>query len=107
MYLPNVREKVITPLFVGTKGDNGPRENAYYEGYMDERGRAELIGYDWAVECLENALYLAGVGEKKRESILTIMECDRNDMVVSIIESMDEDEYAAAVAVCKEREEAE
>ena len=49
-YIPNVREKMIEPLYKNTRGaKNEPYENAYWEGNLNEREKKMLFAYDWAV----------------------------------------------------------
>ena len=55
-YIPNVREKKVTPLYEGTRGaDKEPRDNAYYEGNLkDEKSVEFKEGFDYAVEAMLN-----------------------------------------------------
>lgn len=93
-YIPNVREKTVKPLFKGTKGDFGERENPYWEGNMDEAGKIEIIGYDWCVQQVEGFFdtiddsYIKNVIDDIRGDLLEWLEVSRNETVVSIIDNL-------------------
>lgn len=91
-YLPNVREEIEKPLFVGTKGSFEPRPNAYWEGNLDRDGKLEVSGYDWCVEQVKNFFANYPKHKKTQEHLAEWLEMERTELVVSLIESMPEDE---------------
>lgn len=101
MRIPNVREKIVTPLFRGTYGDNGPYENAYWEGNLNEANKKELATFDLTVELLDSwfdnigCYFDVNVKPKKLEVLHEDFKCfaegERNNFVVSMIEYQDEE----------------
>ena len=46
-HIPDARSRYTEPLYKGTRGAaEGPCENAYWQGNLDESGRDTLTGYD-------------------------------------------------------------
>ena len=48
-YIPDIRDK-YEPDFTGNKTDAEKQENAYYQGYLNEKDAEYLAGFDYAVE---------------------------------------------------------
>lgn len=88
-YIPNVRE-CETTMFGKT------RENAYWEGNLDESGKRFLAAYDAAIEDMENWFDNMGCGngvhvlerklEALREDFRQWCESSRNEMVVAMLD---------------------
>lgn len=79
-------------------------QNAYWQGYMNDSGVEEMKTYDFAIQdaenffynldCYEDARFLSeDQAERLRSCFLNWMESKRDEYGVSIIESMDADEY--------------
>lgn len=93
-YIPNVRERETT-MFGRT------RENAYWEGNLDEYGKERLAAYDAAIE--DMGLWFDNMGctndvhvrdkklEALREDFAGWCESQRNEFVVGMIEGQDGD----------------
>lgn len=88
-YIPNVRERETT-MFGKT------RENAYWEGNLDDSGKRFLAFYDAAIEDMECWFDNMGCGngvhvlerklEALREDFRQWCESSRNDMVVAMLD---------------------
>lgn len=113
MLIPNTRLKVVAnPYRLAT---TEPEENLYYEGYLGEDDAKEIAGYDWLMQnvlpnffsnldlyeidspdCdIELTRLLGNHSDMKDgllEALLDFAEGQRNDLIVSMIENMDEDE---------------
>lgn len=88
-YIPNVRERETT-MFGKT------RENAYWEGNLDDSGKRFLAAYDAAIEDMEcwfdnmgcsNGVHVLGRKlEALREDFSQWCESSRNEMVVAMLD---------------------
>ena len=88
-YIPDVRERETT-MFGKT------RENAYWEGNLDESGKRFLAAYDAAIEDMECWFDNMGCGngvhvlerklEALREDFRQWCESSRNEMVVAMLD---------------------
>lgn len=88
-YIPNVRERETT-MFGKT------RENAYWEGNLDDSGKRFLAAYDAAIEDMECWFDNMGCGngvhvlerklEALREDFRQWCESSRNEMVVAMLD---------------------
>ena len=57
-YIPDITTLYKEKLFKGTKGSSNKQEiNEYYEGFLNEKDAAVLVGYDFATQSIENAIY--------------------------------------------------
>ena len=140
-YIPDVRKKINSPLY---KNIGKPEGNPYYEGYLSEDLASSVVGYDEAVDVVNNCFYnldmfleifeaigininrferflsgysdnikdwenvdITDLSDEQLESLdpvvrfilgirmimLNYLEMQRNDFVVSLFDSMPEEEY--------------
>ena len=119
-YIPSVRKKTITSPYMDKGGE---KENGYWQGYLDADNSMFVAGYDFAVKTsadnfFDNIDYLANYDddaiisvddinlslseffekhpnaiEAIRCALLDWLEMDRNQLVVSVIDSMKQEEY--------------
>lgn len=72
MILPDIRNKVVEPLYANTKGGKEEdKENAYYQGYLNDRDAEFITGYDWFVEQLLSSFIYSMADRLNDEDLLT------------------------------------
>lgn len=49
-HIPDIRNPIDEPLYKNTQGSYEPKENAYYQGYLNDRDAEFLAGYDYCIE---------------------------------------------------------
>ena len=55
-YIPDIRDP-FEPDFTGQKTDAEKEENAYYQGYLNEKDAEYIAGYDYAVEVMFESFF--------------------------------------------------
>ena len=74
---PNVRNKTLRPLFNNTAGsDKQERENAYWEGYLNNDDAYMTHGYDYATEVVDTFFHNLDVFEEEFE----LLDLERYDL---------------------------
>lgn len=100
-YYPDTREKYETNLRTGEKKGI----NYYWEGFLSADDRAKILVIDHIVQSIDNAIeefkdgcdydFETKVADKLKEEIMDSVEADRNILIVSMIDSMPNEEYDA------------
>lgn len=105
-YIPDTRAEYIEPLFAGTKAGKELAEkkekNPYYEGNLNHENQLVVKGYDFCAEDIKNLLCdpelfdweecdvkpsdIKAVCKAIYDQIGELVEADRNNLVVSLIE---------------------
>ena len=119
-YIPSVRTKTVTSPYMDKDGE---KENGYWQGYLDKDNAMFVAGFDFAVKTsadsfFDNIDYLANYDddaiisvddinlslseffekhpnalEAIRRALLDWLEMDRDNLVVSAIDDMEQEEY--------------
>ena len=119
-YIPSVRTKTVTSPYMDKGGE---KENGYWQGYLDEDNAVFVAGFDFAVKTsadnfFDNIDYLANYDddaiisvddinlslseffekhpntlEAIRRALLDWLEMSRDELVVSVIDGMEQEEY--------------
>ena len=116
-YIPNVREKMTTPLTAKSVS----KPNAYWQGYLNDEDAEFVAGFDWAITIVARLFFdnldiyeggtpdigvedinlsLPEYFEKHpdklnvfRSCLFDYAEAERNELVVSMLDDMGEEEY--------------
>lgn len=111
-YIPDTRHKLRIDFY----GQQTDELNPYWYRILEGDDATELNGYDWAVECITNSLetHLENAGfdkEKKRQKIINaVLEClesNRDELVVSMLDNMNQEDYDRRFEEVKDRPEDE
>lgn len=106
-FIPDTRHKT-KECYPFVKDPN--EENAYWQGYLDDNGVQIVMGYDFAIEdakCYFDNLDPAtdNITQEKiddmKQRFEIHAECKRDEMIVSMLDDMDEEEYDKIVAAVK------
>lgn len=98
-YIPDARHKMKINIYTGKQTDE---LNGYWYKILEGDDKTELFGFDWAMDRIENTLlcYLENEGIEDEEKIkriteivLDCLEDARDELVVSMIDSMEQADY--------------
>ena len=106
-YIPNTRSRWNESPY--TRKGQKKELNAYYEGYLNGKDSEFVAGYDFNTEnAIENyfhnlAMYqhekdgtesdVANIFQFIKETLLHYIEMNRDELIVSMIDGMDDEEY--------------